>query len=202
MVRGTILPDQSTPVHRQHDMQLLQAYIVNHLIVGPLHKCGIDRDDRHDALRGHAGGECRRMLFGYSNIVKPLRKSFRKCIKTGPFRHGCRDRDDARICLGQCNHRIAEDSGIGNRLGWFVFRESLTGCDIKGRSSVKPRWVLLSESVPFAFFRQNMNKDWSFQLFYVLQIPDKMVEPVSLEGSYICKAQFFKNSTRHKKGFQ
>ena len=69
-----ILANQPGAVHREDDVQVLHADIVDHLIEGALHKGGVDRRDRAHALTGQAGGECDGVLLGDADIEEAVGK--------------------------------------------------------------------------------------------------------------------------------
>ena len=72
---GAVRTNEAAPVHRQNHRQFLQADVVDHLIVGPLHEGGIDRNNRDESLGGEPGGKSHSMLLGHPHVVKPVRNS-------------------------------------------------------------------------------------------------------------------------------
>ena len=68
MVRGTVFAHKAGTVETHHHLQFLQRHIVDNLVVGPLHKRGIDVAERHHALRGKSRGEGDGVLLGDTHV--------------------------------------------------------------------------------------------------------------------------------------
>ena len=63
----------SGPVDGECDIQMLNADVMDQLIVGALQKGRIDRDDRLHTIAGGARRKCQGMLFRNSHIKVALR---------------------------------------------------------------------------------------------------------------------------------
>jgi len=74
VVRRTVVADETGAIHREHDVELLQAYVVNNLVVGALQEGRVDRRHRLTALQGESGGEQDRLLLGDPDVEVPLRQ--------------------------------------------------------------------------------------------------------------------------------
>ena len=68
MVRRTVVADEPGAVHREDDVQLLQADVVDDLVERALQERGVDRDDRLAALQREPGGEQDRLLLGDADV--------------------------------------------------------------------------------------------------------------------------------------
>jgi len=51
VVGRSVVADEAGPVHRQHDVQLLQAHVVDELVIRALQESRVDRGDRLAALQ-------------------------------------------------------------------------------------------------------------------------------------------------------
>ena len=69
MVRRAVVADEAGAVHREHDVQLLQADVVDDLVVRALEEGRVDRGDRLAALEREPGGEQHRLLLGDPDVV-------------------------------------------------------------------------------------------------------------------------------------
>ena len=67
-----VVADQARPVHREDDVELLQADVVDQLVVGALEEGRVDRADRLRSLDREAGGEQDRVLLGDPDVVVAL----------------------------------------------------------------------------------------------------------------------------------
>ena len=56
--------DDAGTVHRDGDVEVLQADVVDHLVECTLKKCRVDRGDGLEAFASHTGAEGHRVLFG------------------------------------------------------------------------------------------------------------------------------------------
>ena len=64
-----VVADQPGAVHREDDVELLQADVVDELVVGALQEGRVDRADRLRALDREPGGEQHRVLLGDPDVV-------------------------------------------------------------------------------------------------------------------------------------
>ena len=88
MVCFTVFPHHTGPVQGKKDRQLLQADIMNNLVIGPLQKSRINGYNRPIAGAGQAGGKGNGVLLGYTNIKKTLRELPGKKVQSRARRHG------------------------------------------------------------------------------------------------------------------
>ena len=68
-MRGPVVTDQARTVHREHDVQPLQAHVVDDLVVGALQEGRVDRAHRLHPLEREAGREQHRVLLGDADVV-------------------------------------------------------------------------------------------------------------------------------------
>ena len=69
VVGRAVVADEPGAVHREDDVQLLQADVVDDLVEGALQEGRVDRADRLGALEREAGGEQDRVLLGDADVV-------------------------------------------------------------------------------------------------------------------------------------
>ena len=97
----TVLPHQSSSIHNNGDGHILQAYIMNHLIIGPLQKGAVDGGYRLKALQCQTGSKGHGMLLANSHIKKPFRKEGGELAQTGALGHGSCNGNYFLVLLGQ-----------------------------------------------------------------------------------------------------
>ena len=202
VVGGAVGPDEAAPVQRQDYGQLLQADVVDHLVVGALHEGGIDRDDRDEPLRGETGGKGYPMLFGHSHVVEPGGEFAGETVEPRSLGHGRRDRNDPRILLGQCHDRPAKHLRIGGGRRRTAGGDGFPRVDVKRRDAVKPGGIVFGEFVALSLLRHHVDEDGSFQRSDVFKVLDKMVEAMSLQGPHIGEAQLFEDRPGDEEGFK
>ena len=132
-MRWPIVPNDARPVQREHDVRLLQAYIVEYLIVGPLDERGVDRGYWFEARKPKSPREDQGMLFRDADVVEPFRESLLKLVKTSPLRHRRRYRYDALVLFGEFKHCITEHRGVRP----LMRRLWLAGLYVEARSAVE-----------------------------------------------------------------
>src|SRR5262245_66227480 len=98
-MRGPVRTHQATPVEGKNDLQVLQANVMENLIVAPLQECGIDGYHRDEAFRRHTGRECHRVLLCDSDIVAPGGSLARQLVDAGTHDPGCCNHGYLRVLL-------------------------------------------------------------------------------------------------------
>ncbi len=115
-MRLSVRTDQSRSVHGEDDMQVLDADIVNDLIIRALQEGGINTDDRRESAHREAGRKCHRMLLCDPDIEEPVREDVVEPLESDSLLHRRRDRDNLRITRRQLDHDGRENIRPG-RLG-------------------------------------------------------------------------------------
>ena len=120
MMRRAILTDQARTVQADGHGQILQANVMDHLVIGALSKCRIECDNRVHAGCSHAGRHRHRMFFRDPHIEKAFGVYLAKSLESGTGRHGRCDGQHIRIPLCQGDERIAEDRSVRSAAGAFL----------------------------------------------------------------------------------
>jgi len=155
VVRRTIGAHQSAAVQSENHMEILQADIVQNLVVAALQEGRIDRYDRNPAFGGHPCGESHGVLLGDTDIIGTSRNFLRQFIDAGATAHGGRNPDDFRIGLGNCDQRLSENIGVARHRTFGLLR--LAGQHMKRRDAVILNRVLLRGRVTFTLFRHHVD---------------------------------------------
>ncbi len=117
MMGGSVLADQSAAIQEEIHIKILQADIMDHLIVSALQEGGINRHSRFVSLRGQSGGKGDGVLFADTDINKALGKILAETFRAGPFRHGGSNGHDGFVTFGQIAEGGTEDGRIGRQAG-------------------------------------------------------------------------------------
>ena len=72
-MRGPIRANQAAAIKREHHRQILNADVVNQLVISALQESRVDRDHRFHAVASKAGGKRHRVLFGDADIEVAIR---------------------------------------------------------------------------------------------------------------------------------
>ncbi|OPY10060.1 MAG: hypothetical protein A4E66_01643 [Syntrophus sp. PtaB.Bin001] len=110
-----VLSYETGSIQGEHHRQILQADIMEYLIVSPLQKTRIDRHDREYPFRGQSGGKGHAVLLRDAYVEKAFRKFLRKDAQACSFTHSCRNGDNLRIFPCHFYQGIAENLCVGRR---------------------------------------------------------------------------------------
>ena len=108
VVGRTVVADEPGAVHREDDVELLQADVVDDLVVGALQEGRVDRDDRLDALEREPAGEQHRLLLGDADVEVALGHRLLQDAQPGAGVHRRGDADDPLVALAFAHERLAE----------------------------------------------------------------------------------------------
>ncbi len=186
----SVVTDDAAAVQGKHHGEFLETDIMEHLVIGPLQKRGIDGHHGNNAQRCKAGGEGHSVLLRDAHVIKPLREFFRVFLQARPLAHGRRDRHNLRVLPGQSQHRPAEHLRIGRR-GVFIV-ERFPRINVKRADSVKFRGFPFGWRIALSLARDHVDENRFIQRPDVLQIFYEVVEPVAFQRAHILEAQFFK----------
>ena len=107
-MRRAVVADQAGAVHREHHVELLQADVVDDLVVRALQEGRIDRAHRLHALERHAGREQHRVLLRDADVVVVLRHLPGQRGQAGAACHRGGDPDHARVIPRLVDQCLAE----------------------------------------------------------------------------------------------
>ena len=108
-MRWAVFAHQTGAVETQHHRQFLNSYIMNYIVISPLHKRGVNIAERQHTVLCHSSGESHGMSFGYTDIECTIRHLFHHIVQGTSCRHGRSDSYNARVLLRQLNQGMSED---------------------------------------------------------------------------------------------
>ena len=85
--------DNSRPVDGENDRELLQTYVRDNLVIGPLQEGGIDRHHRFHAAGRKSRRKSNSMLLGDSHIKKTVGVTGVETLQSHAVLHGSRNAD-------------------------------------------------------------------------------------------------------------
>ena len=111
LVGGAVVAHEPCAVHAEDHGEVLQAHVVDYLVVGALQEGGVDAHQRAHALAGEAGREGDGVLLADADIEEAVGIGLLEEHCARAVRHGRRDGDDAGILFAQGNAGLAEYAG-------------------------------------------------------------------------------------------
>ncbi len=200
MMGGPVVSHEAATVQGQDDGKLLQADVVENLVVGALEERRIDGHDRDDPLRCQTGGKGDGVLFGDADVEETGWESPGELVEARTLAHGRRNGHDPGVFLGQAQEGVAEHPGIGDPS--TRRRDGFPRLDAEGADAVEEQRFGFGRAVPLAFSGHHVDQNGSGNVPDVLQILDEMVQAVPLQGAHVGKAQVFKQGPGQEEAFQ
>ena len=108
MVRRAVGADHATAVQAENNVQVLDRHVVDDLVVGALHKAGVDVAERHLALGGHAGTEGDGVLLSDAHVERPVGHLGEHVLQGATRWHGRGHAHHAGVLLGQLDDAVSE----------------------------------------------------------------------------------------------
>ncbi len=108
---------QTGTIEGKTHRQVLQRYIVRHLIIAALQEGRIDGAERFHTIRRQTGREGDGVLFGDADIIGARREDFGETIQPRARRHGGGDGDDLVVDARLLDQFRSENICIARRIG-------------------------------------------------------------------------------------
>jgi hypothetical protein len=187
LVRRSVRADDSAPVDSEDDGEVLQADVVDDLIVGALKEGGVDRHHGDFPLPGKPRGEGDRVRLGDSDVEEPCRQGLAEFDQPRPAAHGRRDRHHVRILLSDF-----EDGGFEHLRvrGKGPFSLAFPRYGIECPHAVKTLRVGLRRRVSFSLRGHHVDEDGSLEVPQIQEGPHEIVNVVARDGPDIGEPEF------------
>ena len=108
MVGGAVGAHQARAVEGEGDRELLERDVVDDLVEAALQERGVDRAHGSHALGGEPRCEGHAVLLGDPHVVHPVGVSHGELVESGAVRHRRRQRDHARVAIGEPRECLRE----------------------------------------------------------------------------------------------
>ncbi len=175
-------------------MQLLDADVVQDLVVAALEKGRVDRHDRNPALGRHAGGEGDRVLLGDADVVGAVRQLARQLVDAGAAAHRRGDADDLGVFLGQPDQRLGEHVGVARDRPLFLL--PLAGEDVERRHAVILDRLFFRRRVALALAGNHVDQRRVLDLLDVVESLDHLGQVVAVDRPDVLEAQRLEEKAR------
>ena len=118
VVGRAVVAGKAAAIHAEHDVEILQADVVDDLVEGALQEGGVNGAETAcspwTARPAAKSAAC--------SSAMPTSKYLSGCfglekIERGAVGHGAGDGDDLRVHVGQLDHRLGKDLRVGLRAG-------------------------------------------------------------------------------------
>ena len=173
---------------REAHRQPLDRDVVHHLVVGALQEGRIDRRERLEAFRRHAGGEGHRMLLGDADVEGALGKFLLEQVEPGARRHRRGDGDDLVVLARFLDQALAEHLGVVRRAALRLGLRA--GGDVELDHAVILVGGVLGRGVALALLRDHMDQDRpDLGVAHVAQHRQQVVEIVPVDRADIIEAE-------------
>ena len=135
LVGGAIGTHNSGPIEHEGDGQLLDAHVVDQLVVGALQEGAVDRHHGAQALTGHARRHGHGVLFGDTDIEILLRQGLLEQVQARAGGHGGGDAHHPGILFAELHQGLAKHLAVA---GWLRLAGGvgLAGGQVEGRLGV------------------------------------------------------------------
>ena len=173
---------QPRPVNGKDYGKILDAHVMQDLVVGPLQEGGINRHHRAEAPRRKPGREGHRMLLRDPHVKKPVRIGVAEPLQPGAVRHGGRDGHDPVVALPQLHHHRGKNIGV---VGLHFFLQRHAGLHVKGLRPVKTGRMLFRGRIALALFGEHMDEHGVFPALRLPDHPHQSGRIVSVHGAQI-----------------
>ena len=114
---GPVVAHEPGAVHREHHVQLLEADVVDDLVVAALEEGRVDRGHRLRSLERQPGGEQDRVLLGDAHVVVALGQRLLEQVEAGAGVHRRGDAHHALVAAALLHERLAEHGRVLRRRG-------------------------------------------------------------------------------------
>ena len=184
--------DEAGAVEGEAHGQVLDRHVVHDLVVGALQEGGIDRAERLVALRRHAGRKGHRVLLGDAHIEGAGGEFLAEEVDARAGRHGGRDGDDLVVLRRFLDQALAEDLGVGGRVGLGLGLRA--GHHVEGDDAVILVGGGFRRRVALALLGDHVDEDRpGLGVAHVLQDRQQVVEVVTVDGADIVEAELLEH---------
>ena len=172
---------------------------MQHLVVRPLQKSGVNGDHGLEPLAGQPGGKGDGVLLGNAYVEIAVGKALVKFDHARAFAHGGRNTHQPNVALGHIAQPLPKHlgkSGFGWRGCWLQTR-----CHIEFARPMVGDGISLCLRITLAFAGDHMQKLRPFEVAHVLQRGDQRLHIVPIDRADVVEAEFFKQRGRQHHAF-
>ena len=168
LVGLAVFAHDAAPVQGKDHRQVLQADVVEHLVIGPLQEGGVDGGHRPHAFQGQAPGKGDGVLFADAHVEEAVGELLAEIHQAGAVGHGRGNGHNLGVLPGQAHQGVAEDLGVGRDLADALL--GLAGIGVKLAQAVEAGGVGLGRLVALALGGEHVHQDGSLQVLDILKV--------------------------------
>ena len=146
---------KARPVNGKHHRKVLDAHVMEDLVIGPMQKGGIHRKHRPKPRRSQTGRKGNPMGLRNPHIKKTIREHILEPLQACPVRHGCRDSHQPLIPISHFPHHRRKNVGI---IGLAPLLRRQSRLDLKGLGPMEPGRVPLCRQIPLSLLGDGMHQ--------------------------------------------
>src|SRR5699024_5730589 len=132
----TIGTDITGAIQWKCDVQILQCYIMNQLIVGPLQKGRVNSHDGLFLVTDQAGNKSHRMLFGNTHVKITARKALFELDQATALAHGGSNTVQTAVLVRAITDPLTKHLGKTELFRWLGFGRLYPYVRVKAARSV------------------------------------------------------------------
>ena len=189
VVRRTVIPRKTSPIHTEHDRQVLKTHVVDNLVVCPLQEGRVDCAEGFKPFGCHSRRKKHRVLFRDTNVEISVQMFRLEPIKARTIRHRTRDRHDSGIVVCHFGKVISKDLAVGG----LAERLGLARFGIIRSKTVKLFLLRQSRFIPFPLGRNHMEDHGEILGFQKLEHLDQIRNIVPIHRSVVGHSQLLEN---------
>ena len=167
-MRRSVLADQTGTVEAQHNGQIEQGGIVDHIVVSTLRKGRIYVTERNGPLLSHTGGEGNGMTLGNANVESTVGHLAHQNIHGATRGHGRRNADNLTVLAAKFQQRFTENI-LEAHLGFGIFCRTKSALFVELAGRMPNSGFLLGRLEAFAFHGVQMQE---FRAFHLLNFAE------------------------------
>jgi hypothetical protein len=200
-MRRAVVGGKAGAVHAENHRQILQANVVMDAVVGALEEAGINRHDRAQTHRRHAGGKDDAVFLGDADVVVAFRHRLFQMLHAGAAGHGGGEADDGFIFFAELHDGLAHHVLIHRRRAGFDGGRFAGGGVVRSEAV---EFLRLFERgfVALALLRQNVDDNRMVARLGKFQRADEQRQIVSVNRAEIAHAHFLEQhrASRGRRG--
>ena len=192
LVGGAIGANDAGPVHHERDGQVLDAHVVDQLVVGALQEGAVDGAHGAEPFTGHAGGHGDGVLLGDAHIEVLVGAGLLQQVEAGAGGHGGGDAHHPGILLADLHQRLAKHLAVAGGFG-FAGGVGLAGGQVEGALGVVTHLVGFGVGVTLALGGGHVHQHGPLVLVGLLEHLHHAGDVVAVHGPHVGEAQLLKH---------
>mmetsp|Transcript_24726 Transcript_24726/g.52431 ORF Transcript_24726/g.52431 Transcript_24726/m.52431 type:complete len:542 (+) Transcript_24726:145-1770(+) len=195
----SVISNNTSTIQNHSNRQILNGYIMHHLIVSTLHERGVDATEGLESLACHTGCEGDGVLFGNTNIEGALGEATSKDVHASSSRHGSGDANNFAMFSGSVDHGVSKDAGEGRSGGLALHLNA--GADVELGNTVHAIGRGHGGGISVSLCSLDMQEDrlGRVGITKLFKDGDHVLQIVSIDGTDVEESQFLEDGAASDK---